>query len=84
MCPAFYSMSPRRVAILMAAAVPVSIVGNGFRFASTSLPRLCIGEAAARGFIHDLTGYAAFAAMCAIIVGLQIATRPRLPAVARL
>jgi len=83
-CAAFFSMSPSRVALLMVAAVPIAIVGNGLRVAATGLLSTWIGEAAARGFVHDLTGYAAFAAMCAIIVGLQIATRPRLPAVARL
>lgn len=81
-CAAFFSMSPRRVALLMAAAVPVAIVGNGLRVAATGLLSTWIGEAAARGFLHDLTGYAAFAAMCAIIVGLQIAAKPRrVPAV---
>ena len=74
-CAAFFSMSPRRVAFLMAAAVPVAIVGNGLRVAATGLLSTWIGEAAARGFLHDLTGYAAFVAMCAIIVGLQIAAK---------
>lgn len=82
-CAAFFSMSPRRVALLMAAAVPVAILGNGLRVAATGLLSTWIGEAAARGFLHDLTGYAAFVAMCAIIVGLQIAAKPRVPAMAR-
>ena len=82
-CAAFFSMSARRVALLMAAAIPVAIVGNGLRVAATGLLSTWMGEAAAQGFIHDLTGYVAFAAMFAIIVGLQIASRRWAPAVAR-
>ena len=82
-CAAFFSMSPRRVILLMAAAVPVAIVGNGLRVAATGLLSTWIGKAAAEGFLHDLTGYAAFVAMCAIILFLQVAARPRVPAVAR-
>ncbi len=82
-CAAFFSMRPRRVVLLMAAAVPVAIIGNGLRVAATGLLSTWIGEAAARGFLHDLTGYAAFVAMCAIIVGLQIAAKPLIPAMAR-
>jgi exosortase len=82
-CAAFFSMRPRLVVLLMAAAVPVAIVGNGLRVAATGLLSTWIGEAAARGFLHDLTGYAAFVAMCAIIVGLLIAAKPRVAVVAR-
>ena len=85
-CAAFFSMSARRLVLLMAAAIPVAIVGNGLRVAATGLLSTWIGEAAARGFIHDVTGWVAFMGMCAIIVGLQIAARrwaPAAPAVAR-
>lgn len=82
-CAAFFSMNARRVVLLMAAAIPVAIIGNGLRVAATGLLSTWIGEAAAQGFIHDLTGYVAFAGMCAIIVGLQIASRRWAPAVAR-
>lgn len=81
-CAAFFSMSASRVVLLMAAAIPVAIIGNGLRVAATGLLSTWIGEAAVRGFIHDLTGYVAFTGMCAIIVGLQIASRRRTPAVA--
>jgi exosortase/archaeosortase family protein len=67
----------------MAAAIPVAIIGNGLRVAATGLLSTWIGEAAARGFIHDLTGYVAFAGMFAIIVALQIASRRWVPAIAR-
>ena len=82
-CAAFFSMSVRRVVLLMAAAIPVAIVGNGLRVAATGLLSTWIGDAAARGFIHDLTGWVAFMGMCAIIVGLQIASRRWTPVVAR-
>ena len=77
-CAAFVSMSARRVALLMLAAVPIAIVGNGLRVAATGLLASSIGEVAARGFLHDLTGYVAFVAMCAAIIGLQMASRRRM------
>jgi exosortase len=77
-CAAFFSLSPRRVLLLLAAAVPIAIIGNGLRVAATGLLSTWIGAAAAEGLLHDATGYAAFVAMCAAVVGLQIASRPRL------
>jgi exosortase/archaeosortase family protein len=74
---AFLSMSARRGLMLMAAAVPIAIVGNGLRVAATGLLSTAMGEAAARGLVHDLTGYAAFIAMCAVIVALLVASKPR-------
>ena len=82
-CAAFFSMSARRAVLLMAIAIPVAIVGNGLRVAATGLLSTWIGEAAARGFLHDFTGYVAFVGMCSIIVGLQIVARRRVPVVAR-
>ena len=82
-CAAFFSMRPGRGALLLAAAVPVAIVGNGLRVAATGLLSTWFGSVAARGVVHDLTGYAAFVMMCATIVALQLATRPRLASPAR-
>jgi exosortase len=79
---AFLSMSTRRALLLMTAAVPIAIVGNGLRVAATGLLSTAMGEAAARGLVHDLTGFAAFVAMCGVILGLQVASRPH-PAIAR-
>jgi exosortase len=76
-CAAFFSMSARRVLLLFAAAVPIAIVGNGLRVAATGLLTTVMGRAAAEGFIHDATGFVAFVAMCALVIALQIVTRPR-------
>jgi exosortase len=76
-CAAFFSMSARRAMLLFAVAVPVAIVGNGLRVAATGLLSTWFGEVAARGLFHDLTGYAAFIAMCAVIVGLQAGAKAR-------
>jgi exosortase len=78
-CAASFSMSARRAALLLAIAVPVAIVGNGLRVAATGLLSTWFGEVAVRGLFHDLTGYAAFIAMCGVIVGLQVAARARRP-----
>jgi exosortase len=76
-CGAFLSMSPGRVTLLLAAAVPIAIVGNGLRVAATGLLSTVMGQAAARGFVHDLTGYVAFIAMCAAVAAVLMASRPR-------
>ena len=81
-CGAFFSLSAGRVALLLAAAVPIAIIGNGLRVAATGLLSTVMGEAAARGLVHDLTGYAAFVVMCAAVVAVQMASRPR-PALVR-
>jgi exosortase len=76
-CGACFNMSTRRVLLLFAAAIPIAIVGNGLRVAATGLLSTVMGQAAVRGLVHDLTGYVAFIAMCAAIVAIQIASRPR-------
>jgi exosortase len=80
---AFFPMSTGRAAFMVAASAPVAIIGNGLRVAATGLLATWLGEVAARGILHDLTGYAAFVAMCATIIGLQIAVRPRTTLLAR-
>jgi exosortase len=75
-CAAFFSISTPRVVLLIAAAIPVAILGNGLRVAATGLLSTWIGEAAARGFLHDLTGYAAFVLMFGMMVVIQILSRP--------
>lgn len=74
---AFFSLSPRRFLLLVAAAIPIAILGNGLRVAATGLLASWIGEIAARGVLHDLTGYGAFVVMCALVIALQMAGRPR-------
>jgi exosortase len=79
MVGAVLSLRPQRAMMLMAAAAPIAVVGNGVRVAATGLMTTWIGEAAVRGVLHDLTGYAAFLAMIGAIILVQRATRPRSP-----
>jgi exosortase len=74
-CAAVLGLSAPRALMLMAVAVPVAVIGNGLRVAATGFLTTWFGEAAVRGVLHDVTGYAAFLAMCATIIGVQIASR---------
>jgi len=76
-CAAVVPLSVGRGLLLLIAAIPVAIVGNGLRVAATALLTLWIGESAVHGVIHELTGHLAFLVMCAAIIGFVIATRPR-------
>ena len=60
----------------MSLAIPIAIVGNGARVAATGYMTQWFGEWAARGLVHDLTGYAAFAVMLGTIVVVLRLTRP--------
>lgn len=71
-CAAVLSLSLGRTALLMGAAIPIAVIGNGFRVAATGFLTTWFGEVAVRGIVHDLTGYAAFIVMCACIIGVQI------------
>lgn len=77
MVGALLSLGIQRTAFLMLAAAPIAVIGNGLRVAATGFLTTWIGEAAVRGVLHDVTGYVAFAAMCAAIVLIQRATRWR-------
>jgi exosortase len=69
-----------RVLLLAVAVVPVALAGNGLRVAVTAILASRLGEDATRGIIHDVTGFAAFAAMCAALAAVHLAatrlTRP--------
>lgn len=68
---ALRGMSLRVAAALAAAALPVALAGNGLRIAFTGVLASHIGERAARGVVHDATGWAAFVLMGAALFGLQ-------------
>jgi exosortase len=76
-CAAVLNLSLPRALMLMAVAVPIAVIGNGFRVAATGFLATLFGEVAVRGPLHDLTGYAAFLVMCAAVIWVQIATRQR-------
>ncbi len=64
-----------RRAVVLGAVLPVAIVGNGVRIAATGALATWMGPDAARGLAHELTGFAGFAAMCAAVFAVVIATR---------
>jgi exosortase len=75
-CTALMNLSTARAAVLIALAIPIAIVGNGARVAATGYMTQWFGEWAARGLVHDLTGYAAFAAMLGMTFAVLRLTRP--------
>jgi exosortase len=72
---AVLSLSVPRTALLIAAAIPIAVFGNGLRVAATGVLATWIGEAAVNGFLHDLTGYVAFGVMCLAVVAVHLAVR---------
>ena len=73
---ALLGLSWIRGLLLMIAALPIAIFGNGARVAATGYLTQMFGEAAARGWPHELTGYAAFGVMCAVTIVIVRLTRP--------
>ena len=68
---AFRELPLRRTALLALATVPVALTGNSLRVAATALlATTSLGANAARGLTHDLTGWAAFVLMCALLAAL--------------
>ena len=63
-----------RVAILALTTVPVALAGNGLRVVATAILASRMGQDAARGFVHDATGFAAFVLMCAALVSISVVT----------
>ena len=74
-CAALVPLGARRTALLVAAAMPIAIVGNGLRVAATGMLAFSVGDIAVNGTVHDLTGVVAFLSMCAATVGLLVLTR---------
>jgi len=75
------SLSGPRSLLLVVAAVPIAVVGNGLRVAASGVLSQWFGEAALTGALHDATGYVAFVMMCAALLAVHLGTR-RLPRVA--
>jgi exosortase len=74
-CAAIVPLSAGRAALMIGAALPIAVVGNGLRVAATGLMTMWIGETAVRGTFHELTGFFAFVAMCAATFLVLFATR---------
>jgi exosortase len=79
-CAAGMSLPPGRALLMVATAVPVAVVGNGFRVAATGFLATWFGDIAVHGVVHELTGFVAFLGMLATVVGVQMLTRRRPPA----
>lgn len=78
-CAAGMSLPPRRALLMVATAIPVAVVGNGFRVAATGFLATWFGDIAVHGVVHELTGFVAFVGMLATVVGVQMLTRRRTP-----
>jgi len=63
--------SPSRVAVLVAATVPVSVIANAFRVVSTAFVALWFGIDYATGFFHAFSGWAIFVFASACLLGLN-------------
>jgi exosortase len=74
-CGALIPLSWKRSALLVVAAIPIAVVGNGFRVAATGILATWIGPIAVRGAIHEATGFVAFLAMCVATLAFQVLTR---------
>jgi exosortase len=70
-----FPFTPVRRALLLAAVLPVAVIGNGLRIAVTGVLASQIGVAAVRGLVHELTGFAGFVAMCAVLFGIAVLSR---------
>jgi exosortase len=76
-CGAIIPLSARRTAMLVAAAIPVAVVGNGLRVAATGVMALSMGDVAVNGVVHEITGFVAFAGMCVATLMLLRMTQGR-------
>jgi len=76
-CGAVIPLSIRRTILLVAAAIPIAVVGNGLRVAATGLMTLSMGDRAVSGTVHEVTGVVAFVAMC-IVTLLFLRTTQRM------
>lgn len=56
--------------VLLALTIPVAIVGNSVRVWFAGVLAETIGAWTARGLVHDVNGYLAFAGMSAVLIGV--------------
>lgn len=69
-------LTPWRSAVLALAAIPVAILLNGIRVATTGIAALHFGPAAASGAVHTMTGWVMFVVALACVGVLMRAVRP--------
>jgi exosortase len=75
-CAAVFPIGRWRSLLIFITVLPVAILGNGLRVAATGVLASWFGAVAARGTIHELTGFVAFVAMCAVMLVVLPLTRP--------
>jgi exosortase len=68
---AMRELPARRFVLLASATVPVALLGNGLRVAFTALLASRLGADAARGTVHDATGWVAFVLMALTLFGSE-------------
>lgn len=73
----FLRLGPAKGTLLVALAVPVSIVTNSFRIFATGILSYRFGGKAAEGFFHEFSGLAVFVAGAALVFLLGAIVRPR-------
>jgi exosortase len=67
-CGAIIPLRVGRTMLLIAAAIPIAVIGNGLRVAATGFMALSIGEGAVGGTVHEVTGFVTFVLMCTATV----------------
>ncbi|MHB8773317.1 MAG: exosortase A [Syntrophales bacterium] len=74
-----YFMSTRAIrgTVLVASAVPISVVTNSMRILLTGILSYRFGQKAAEGFFHEFSGWVIFIVGAALITGLGLLLRPR-------
>jgi len=78
-CGAIIPLRVGRTMLLIAAAIPIAVIGNGLRVAATGFMALSIGEGAVGGTVHEVTGFVTFVAMCtATVLFLRVTQRVEL------
>jgi exosortase/archaeosortase family protein len=70
-------MGAGKGAVLVASAVPISVVTNSMRILITGILSYRFGQKAAEGFFHEFSGWVIFLAGAALIAGLGLLLRPR-------
>jgi exosortase len=73
----FMGMGAGKGAVLVASAVPISVVTNSMRILITGILSYRFGQKAAEGFFHEFSGWVIFLAGAALIAGLGLLLRPR-------
>jgi exosortase len=73
-------LTPPRKGVVLLASVPIAILANVARVFLLCLVAFHWGSAAIEGWVHDLSGYMIFVVAFALLHGVSVALRWRMPA----